>query len=349
MKKRTVILIHIAVWTLLLISNLWVAYSGHFFKPAANGIPVFLKYVILETGYIAIPVFCFYTGYGWVAKPLLVSKQFFMAFIYFLLSVGGAVALRYAIEYFIFLPVLNFDNYKGQAWPAFDYISNVFFYYFPRYFVYGLMYFFGENWYKTRHLQQSLEKERSAAELALLRSQINPHFLFNAINDIYSLSYHKSDQAPVALLKLSEILRYTLHESKGELTYLKQEIGYLYSVLDLQRIGAKGNVYIDFDVEGDIHEQQLPSLLLIVFVENAFKHGIVNQPDHPVKIRLMAKGGQIFFSVNNKTGHYQKDKVGGIGLNNAKRRLELLSSGKYDLVIEDTGSNYSVNLTFQTA
>lgn len=348
MKKKNVILIHIAIWTLLFISNLWGAYSGHFFKPETGGIPVFLKYFILETGYIAIPVFCFYTGYGWVAKPLFVSKQFVKAFLYFLLSIIGAVAVRYAVEYFVFLPVLGFDNYRGQQWPAYAYISNVFFYYFPRYFVYGLMYFFGENWYKARHQQQLLEKERTAAELALLRSQINPHFLFNAINDIYSLSYHKSDQAPLALLKLSEILRYTLHESKTEVTHLKDEIKYLENVIELQRISAKGNIYVDFAVEGDINTQRIPSLLLIVFVENAFKHGVINDPDHPVTIKLAVKNNEVDFSVSNKAGNYQKDKTGGIGLNNAKRRLELLSPGKYHLAIADNTLYYNVNLTLQT-
>ena len=335
------------LWALLLTSNLWGAYSRHLFKIEGDGIPVFLKYLILEAGYIAIPIFCFYTGYGWVARPLFVSKQFFKAFIYFILSITGAVALRYIIEYFIFLPVLNFDNYRGKDWPPYEYISNVFFYYFPSYFVYGLLYFFGENWYKTRHLHQSLEKERSAAELAMLRSQINPHFLFNAINDIYSLSYHKSDQAPLALLKLSEILRYTLHESKTELTGLKQEVDYLENVIELQRISAKGNIYVVFYVRGDINRQQVPALLLTVFVENAFKHGVVNQPEHTVAINLEIDGNKVHFAVRNKKGNYQKDKTGGIGLNNAKRRLELIYGDKYDLLIDDTATHYSVKLTLE--
>lgn len=336
------------IWLLLLSSNLWGAYSRHLFKLEGDGIPLFLKYFILEGGYIAVPVFCFYTGYGFVAKPLFVNRQFFNAFIYFLLSIAGAVALRYVIEYFVFLPVLHFDNYRGKEWPVYDYVSNVFFYYFPSYFVYGLMYFFGENWYKTRQLHQSLEKERATAELALLRSQINPHFLFNAINDIYSLSYHRSDQAPIALLKLSEILRYTLHESKAEQTSLKQEVAYIENVIELQRISAKGNIYVDFDVHGDITRQQIPSLLLIVFVENAFKHGVVNQPEHPANIKLAVDGNKVHFAVRNKKGNFQKDRTGGIGLNNAKRRLELMCTGKYNLHIEDTATYYKVELTLET-
>ncbi len=325
-----------------------MAYSRQLFRADTNSIPIVLKYLILETGYIAIPIFCFYTGYGWVARPLFILKQYLKAFGFFLLAVAGAVVLRYSIEYFVFLPLLDFDNYKGQEWPAYQYISNVFFYYFPRHFVYGLMYFFAENWYKNRHLQQSLEKERSAAELALLRSQINPHFLFNAINDIYSLSYHKSDQAPLALLKLSEVLRYSLHESKGELAFLKDEVRYLQNVIELQRISAKGNIYVNFIIEGDISNLRVPSLLLIVFVENAFKHGVITDPLHPVEINLTAKHGELLFSVSNKKGHYQNDKTGGIGLDNVKRTLELLTSGKHTLRIEDNATHYSINLTLQT-
>ncbi len=345
MKKRNVILIHVAVWALLLMSNFWTAYtSPTLFKNEQDIALKLFKCLALEGGYLLIPVFCFYAAYGWVAPSLFVSKQYPKALAWLVLSFAGAVMLRYLLEYYFFLPVLGFDNYRGQTWPVAEYMGNVFFYYFPRYFVYGLMYFFGENWYRTRHLQQSLEKERAAAELALLRSQINPHFLFNAINDIYSLSYYKSDQAPVALLKLSEILRYTLHESKTELTGLIQEIKYIENVIELQRISAKGNICISFSVDGDVDTQRVPSLLLIIFVENAFKHGIINEPQHPITITLNTTGNEISFMVKNKKGNFEKDRTGGIGLGNAKRRLELLAAGKYSLFIDETDTHYTVSL-----
>jgi LytS/YehU family sensor histidine kinase len=258
--------------------------------------------------------------------------------------VGGAVLLRYSLEYYFFLPVLGFDNYRGHPWPLIDFAGNVFFYYFPRYFVYGLMYFFAFNWYKSRHLQQALEKERSLTELAFLRSQINPHFLFNAINDIYSLIYQRSDDAAVALLKLSEMLRYMLREGSGDMVSLQPEIQYLENLVELQRISSRGAVYINFEVEGYIGDQEIASLLMVSFVENAFKHGILTDSENPVRIRLVAERERLLFSVANQKNRYEKDSTGGIGLNNVKRRLKLVYPDRHTLEINDDITCYSIQL-----
>ena len=245
------------------------------------------------------------------------------------------------------LPYLGVDNYGGHPWPVRDYISNVFYYYFPSYFVYGLMYFFVEGWYQTRLNQQELQKEKAAAELAFLRSQINPHFLFNSINDIYSLTWQKSEQAPAALLKLSEILRYMLREDHDGFTLLRDEVGYIENVVDLQRISSKDTALINLKVEGMADSQKVPSLIFIAFVENAFKHGVLNDAQHPVEISLIATAGEVSFSVSNQKNSDQKDATGGIGLNNVKRRLELLYPKKHELTINDKSDSYNVNLRLQ--
>lgn len=321
---------------------------GRAFKHVPHTFYLLIKYCIIETCYLSIPVFCFYSAYAFVAPPLFVSKKFIRAFFLFLFVFAGAVVLRYSLEYFFFLPVLGFDNYNGHPWPAYDFISNVFFYYFPRYFVYGLMYFFAENWYKTRHLQQALQKERSAAELAFLRSQLNPHFLFNTLNDIYSLAYQKSEQTPDALLKLSELLRYMLREGNEDIVSLGQEVRYLESLVKLQQISCKSNAFIKFYPVGVIDEQKVASLLFVSFVENAFKHGIINDPRNPVNISLLADPGEIRFSISNKINDAQKDSTGGIGLNNVRRRLELIYPGKHTLNISEANNFYKVNLVIKT-
>ena len=247
------------------------------------------------------------------------------------------------------MPVLGFDNYGGHPWPVDDYIENIFFYYFPRYYVYGLMYFFAESWYTNKHLKQELEKERSAAELAFLRSQLNPHFLFNTINDIYSLTYQKSEQAPEALLKLAELLRYMLREGNEAFMPLGAEARYLENVIELQRISAKGKAYINFNTNGVNTEQKVAALLFVSFVENAFKHGVLNDPATPVGICLSVSNHKIEFSVKNKKNNDQKDKTGGIGLYNVRRRLELMYPGKHKLDIIDEDEFYSINLVLQTS
>jgi two-component system LytT family sensor kinase len=350
-KRKHLIWIHVAVWTFLLITSVVTSFvAGVFssYKGEPKTFLLLLKHIVIQLGYITIPVLCFYCAYLFVAPQLFVFRKYIKAVLFSLLTISAAIALRYAIEYYFFLPILGFDNYQGHPWPAMDFIDNVFFYYFPKYFVYGLMYFFAESWYKNKQLQQELQKERSTAELAFLRSQLNPHFLFNTLNDIYSLTYQKSEQAPEALLKLSELLRYMLRDGNEDFMPLVQEIQYLETLVKLQLISAKGNAYIQFDAEGMLSEPKVASLLFVSFVENAFKHGVLNDPLNPVHIHLSAANGTITFSVSNKKNNDQKDKTGGIGLNNVKRRLELMYPGKHQLEITDSDELYNVNLVLQT-
>ena len=350
-KKKHIIRLHIAVWLLLLISEIWTTFAVGVFSSYKGEPKTFFllsRYVIIQTGYIGIPILCFYCAYYLVAPLLFVSRKYIYALLFFLLTVAGAVALRYCLEYYFFLPVLGFDNYGGHPWPLSDFVDNVFFYYFPKYFVYGLMYFFAESWFKNKQLQQELQKEKSAAELAFLRSQLNPHFLFNTLNDIYSLTYQRSEQAPEALLKLSELLRYMLREGSEDFMPLVQEIQYLETLIKLQLISAKGNAYVQLDAKGDITDYRVASLLFVSFVENAFKHGVLNDPSNPISIKLRAADGHISFTIINKKNQDQKDKTGGIGLNNVRRRLELMYPDRHQLEIVDRDEQYNVNLMLRT-
>jgi two-component system, LytTR family, sensor kinase len=138
-----------------------------------------------------------------------------------------------------------------------------------------------------------------------------------------------------------------LREGKEDAMLLQNEIKYLENVIELQRISAKGNAYINFNIEGYIGSQKIATLLLIAFVENAFKHGILTNPDNPVNINLQATPDAIYFSVENKKNRDEKDKTGGIGLNNVRRRLELIYPGTHNLTIEDKDEFYTVNLELQ--
>jgi two-component system LytT family sensor kinase len=312
MKRKYVALLHIIIWTLLLISNLWHSLSVHLFsadKKQLIDLHTFLKYFTIEATYILIPLCCFYSACVVVAPQIILKKNYFKAGLLTLLTLAVAVGLRYISEYHFFLPVFHYDNYRGHPWPMSNFVENVFFYYFPRYFVYGLMYFFAENWYKAKQLHEELQKEKAVAELEFLRSQINPHFLFNSINDIYSLTYHRSELAPSALLKLSDILRYMLREGREDSMPLQSEIKYLENVIELQRISAKGNVNINFTVEGYIGSQKIATLLLIAFVENAFKHGILTDPKNPVQINLLELiyPDKYSLTVDDKTEFYKVD------------------------------------------
>ena len=204
---------------------------------------------------------------------------------------------------------------------------------------------FTSDWFLNERIQRDLENQRLSAELAFLKSQINPHFLFNSLNSIYSLAYQRSETTPEAILKLSEIMRYMLYECNDNKVDLGKELLYLQNYIDLQKIRLGNNAFVDFEVNGLISSQQIVPLILISFIENAFKHGVANNPETPIFIRMDVKPDSLYFLVENKKHSFNKDEAGGIGLNNVKRRLDILYPGKYTMNINNTPDAYSCELS----
>jgi len=193
-----------------------------------------------------------------------------------------------------------------------------------------------------------LEKEKINSELSFLRSQLNPHFLFNSLNNIYSLVLKKDATAPASLLKLSSVMRYMIYESDGARVPLKKEIEYISDYVELQRLRVRTPPVIGFDIEGEIVDQTIAPLIFIVFIENAFKHG-VGTGSHPtnVEIRLKVQRDRLRLIVVNGKGLL--DEVAhadpkGLGIGNVKKRLDLIYPGHYDLRIDDGRDKYMITL-----
>ncbi|MCR8558478.1 sensor histidine kinase [Mucilaginibacter sp. BJC16-A38] len=204
---------------------------------------------------------------------------------------------------------------------------------------------FAIDWFLNERIQRDLENQRLSAELSFLKSQINPHFLFNSLNSIYSLAYQRSATTPEAILKLSEIMRYMLYECNDNKVELSKELQYLQNYIDLQKIRFSNKAYIDYKVEGVIQNQQIVPLLLIAFIENAFKHGVANDPLTPIRLLIDVDDEHLHFYIQNKKHNNNRDPAGGIGLNNVKRRLNLLYPNKYNLDIRDETDTYTVELS----
>jgi hypothetical protein len=204
---------------------------------------------------------------------------------------------------------------------------------------------FTVDWFLNERIQRDLENQRLTAELAFLKSQINPHFLFNSLNSIYSLAYQRSETTPEAILKLSEIMRYMLYECNDNKVDLAKELQYLHSYIDLQKIRFGNKAYIDFKVVGKVEHQQIVPLLLIAFIENAFKHGVANNSLTPIRLLIDVAESHLHFHIQNKKHSNNRDASGGIGLNNVRRRLNLLYPGKYNLDIHDQPDSYTVELS----
>lgn len=203
---------------------------------------------------------------------------------------------------------------------------------------------FSIDYFANERANRNLESERLEMELQFLKSQLNPHFLFNSLNNIYSLAYQKSDKTADAVMKLSEIMRYMIYESNDTKVLLSKELDYLRNYIELQNIRFKDGVYIELNINGKVEDQKIIPLMLIAFVENTFKHGIVNDPENPVKIDIIANPKILRFSVVNKKNKQNKDGQGGVGLVNVERRLQLSYPDRYKLNVVNSETHYSCDL-----
>ncbi|HND88593.1 MAG TPA: sensor histidine kinase, partial [Saprospiraceae bacterium] len=191
------------------------------------------------------------------------------------------------------------------------------------------------DWWRYQNEKQVLLTQTMQSELRFLKSQINPHFLFNTLNNLYALTLKKSDAAPTIVLKLSEIMRYMLYECNERRVLLSKEIQYIHNYLDLERLRQPKEAEISFVAEGHISDQMVAPLLFVPFLENSFKHGL----NHYVKgggfvrLRLSVSGEDLeFYAENSKADArptLDHPRSGGIGLVNLRARLELLYPGEH--------------------
>jgi len=191
---------------------------------------------------------------------------------------------------------------------------------------------------------KNLKIKKDKAELALLKSQVNPHFFFNTLNNLYGLTIQKSDQAPEVVLKLSEMMRYTIYQGKKDLVPLNDEIVYLENYIELHKIRFKKNVDIKFNHSIE-KEYKIAPLMFIILLENAFKHGVERLTENAyIHINLIAKSDKIIFSIINNFEAKDIEDEKGIGLSNLKERLELIYPNKYELKIEEKDKTYKALL-----
>ncbi|QNE40934.1 histidine kinase [Hymenobacter sp. NBH84] len=200
---------------------------------------------------------------------------------------------------------------------------------------------------ENRVALQALQQEKRQAELAFLRTQINPHFLYNTLNYLYAEAYLVSEPLAEAVLRLSDLMRYMLHESPDGRIDLEKEVDYVHNFLAIHQLRFEDKFFVQFRQTGAaVAGQRVASLLLIPFVENALKHGVVNRADQPVEISLhLPAPDQLLFEVHNFINQHQKDATTGIGLANIRRRLELLYPNRHNLQIEDDGRQHRIRLT----
>ena len=197
------------------------------------------------------------------------------------------------------------------------------------------------------------DKEQKENELRHLKAQLNPHFLFNTLNNLYGLSVAESKKLPDLMLKLSDLLRYSLYDTNQHYVALQKEIDYLSNYVELERIRLSGNTVIDLLVEGDTTERYIAPLLMIVFIENAFKHFSAAEGEKAfVHIRLSVNGDELNLNVRNSVypGFVpvpSAKRKGGLGLENARQRLDLIYPGQYRLKINKNPDKFETDLIIE--
>jgi LytS/YehU family sensor histidine kinase len=192
--------------------------------------------------------------------------------------------------------------------------------------------------------RKEIEQEKSKSELAYLKSQINPHFLFNTLNSIYSIANKESKKTAKAIVKLSGLMRYVLYESDNELVPLSDEISYIRDYIELQKLRIFNNVKVSFQLEGDFKNHLIEPLLFIPIVENAFKHGVDSTTNSHINILMKTEGKEFSFQVENTIIESGSSEKSGIGLKNLKKRLEMLYANNHILLIEKNNKTFNVKL-----
>jgi LytS/YehU family sensor histidine kinase len=194
---------------------------------------------------------------------------------------------------------------------------------------------------------EHMKNEKLKTEVSYLKAQINPHFLFNTLNSLYALALEKSDSAPEAILKLSAMMRYVVTESGRDTVPLDNEISYVKNYIALQHLRMDGNMPFTFITSGIAAGRQISPMLLIPFVENAFKYGINPDEDAAIAIHIDITDTRLLLNVkNNKvTVHMPAEEHSGHGVDNTRQRLEYLYPDKHKLLIFDTAEQFEVQLT----
>lgn len=335
MKKISIVSIHIICWTVLLLYTYgsYLLKKNVTFYDVAFGLSISIVQIIQF-------YFCYL-----LVLPIYMKRR---KILYLIIGVIAALTLfvlcRYLIEEVVYLALFGFHNYNSKVTALYYFMDNI--YYGTSYIVVS-----GAAWglvttFRTEKNNSLLRDEAKKAELAFLKSQINPHFLYNTLNYVYSLAIPVSDKLAQAVLRLSDLMRYTLNESPDGKVELSREVEYLESYVELFKMRFEPSFYVSFEKQG-ISDQRIASLILIPFVENAFKHGVVDDPLNPIKISIKIIGKHLEFTLSNVINRAQKDHSSGIGMVNIRRRLNLIYPDQHDLQIANDGNTYITNLIIQ--
>jgi two-component system, LytTR family, sensor kinase len=300
-----------------------------------------------------IPVICFAVAvyiniYVLIPKFLKTKNYIFYGFWLILLMATTSVLIQ-----FLFMYPFNYLLPSENRFTSFD--TDMYSRYFFATLIYvGLTSFlkFVKDWLVLQDLKlkyEQIERQKLEAELKTLKGQVHPHFLFNSLNNIYSLSLTSSEKVPELILKLSDLMRHVIYESRENFISLSKELEFVENYISLQKIRVSDKVKIDYTIKGTIPEKRIAPLLFEPFIDNAFKHGLNSsgQNEYVSVLFDFSDSKTLIFSIENsfENSFYTETKYKGIGIDNVKQRLNHLYSEKeYDLTITDSKNIFKILL-----
>jgi len=328
-------LVHAAYW--LMITAFFIYEKKYMI--VKSGLPSFVACISVR---IALLIIVAYVNLHFLLPKYLVKGRYLKYFMLVLLSIAGYMLLQSLFDIFLYGYILG-PMRQSYIWQtvSYNFLSTTWYI--------GIMVALklSIDWYEQKRLLEKTVVEKLQAEVNYLRSQVNPHFLFNILNNLYSLTLKKSEKAPDVVLKLSEMMEYMLYDSDAKYVLLEKEIQYLQNYFELEKLRYGDHTDIQFNTSGDISGLTIAPLLLLPLVENAFKHGVSRSAGKAwLHCNIQVTAPDLHATVENskQATNSSNSNKGGIGLTNLKQRLELLYPGNHSLEIQDKPGSFHISL-----
>lgn len=329
--KPFTIVMHALVWMLLLVI------------PYASTDQIFdsfdLKYLLLCLVLSGVLISIFYFNYLILIPRYLLTKRYFRYFSFLVLAISLVAAVLILVFTQSDLRIVK----QAATDPVIERIIPVIL---INTILLWLLSIISSTLWSVHNRLKHAETERLTAQIASLKSQINPHFLFNTLNNIYASTIDLAPTAADMVDKLAEMMRYTMKDTQQDLVLLEDEINYVDNFIELQKLRLDRNVKLEYQTINIIPELRIAPMLLIPFIENAFKHGVNSEQKSHIKIELSIENSELQLRVCNNKVNIQRDisERSGLGIENTQHRLDLVYPSRHMLVIKETDREFMVSL-----
>lgn len=296
---------------------------------------------LFSATWIIVFVATFYFNYLLVLPRVFRSFKWGKAILGLLLGCLFFIGMRFFVEQFLTLLLFDVQNYYEETAVWYYFYDNL--YYSSKPIILSSILFLIVFIIRLLEYNKHILEAHKDSEVKFLKAQINPHFIFNTLNNIYSMVYFESDKSLPAIEKLSRIMRFTTYESQKEKIKLEEEINYIKSYIELERLRHQENSFVNLIIQSNNNTVEIPPYLLSPLVENAIKHGSTTN-GNSIEVKLTVDKEKLQFMVKNEIGNQKKDKLGGIGIDNLQKRLEIYYPKKHVLTLINENNIFTAEL-----